>query len=215
MKQPAIMLFDLDDTLYPERDFLHSGWRAVAEASGIDPHEAYALMSSADNAFDALHERLPEFSIAEMLAVYRSHFPSITLSPGVEEALKGLRSLCEGIGIITDGRSVTQRNKINALGLEKYVDYISVSEEIGADKNSPEPFLRAMRHFGEDNLFIYAGDNIVKDFLWPNRLGWLTIMVEEPEYGRNIHNQHIKPATPEHMPNEIVGDIRNIVHKWM
>ena len=207
----TIILFDLDDTLYAERDFLHSGWRAVAKASGIDPAEAYALMSSADNAFDALHERVPEFAVADMLSIYRNHIPDISLPRDVAEMLGRLGELYGGTGIITDGRSITQRNKIKALGIELYFSYISISEEIGADKTCPEPFRLAMRHFGEDKRYIYVGDNIAKDFLWPNRLGWRTVMLEEPVIGRNIHSQHIKAPSAEHYPHIITGNIMNFV----
>ncbi|MDE6160297.1 MAG: HAD family hydrolase [Muribaculaceae bacterium] len=211
MMSDAIILFDLDDTLYAERDFLHSGWHAVAAASGIDPSEAYALMRSADNAFDALHERVPGFSVAEMLDIYRNHVPEISLPRGVAEMLGRLSDIYGGAGIISDGRSATQRNKIKALGIESYFSYISISEEIGADKTSPVPFRLAMRHFGEDKSYIYVGDNIAKDFLWPNRLGWRTVMLEEPVVGRNIHSQQITPPSAEHYPLIRTGNIMNLV----
>ena len=151
-----IVLFDLDDTLYHERDYQHSGWRAVAAEAAIrgflEADDAYNLMCHAPDAFDALHARCPDFPISDMVEIYRGHFPDIGLSDDVRNLLQRFRDNGYGTGIITDGRSIGQRNKIKALGLDKLVDYISISGEINADKHSDKPFVEAMRHFGEKNV---------------------------------------------------------------
>lgn len=211
MSRGTVVVFDLDDTLYPERDFLHSGWRAVACSSGLEPDRAYAVMSSADDAFDALHELVPDFSIAAMLGIYRNHIPKISLDEKVGYLLEQLRSAGVGIGIITDGRSATQRNKLSALGLERYVDYVSVSEEIGADKLTRVPFDKAMEFFGPESHFIYFGDNPAKDFLWPNRLGWHTVMLREPYPGRNIHPQDTAVLDTSFLPKVSVDTLDGVL----
>ena len=38
------------------------------------------------------------------------------------------------IGIITDGRSIQQRSKLEALGLYEYTNQVVISEEIGSEK---------------------------------------------------------------------------------
>lgn len=208
MTPTPLVAFDLDDTLYSERDFLHSGWRAVAreaERYGMDAAEAWHVMCTADNAFDALHARLPRMSVSEMLQVYRTHIPKITLYDEVADTLRRLRADGCATAVITDGRSISQRNKIAALGLEPLVDYVGVSEETGADKTSELPFRRAMEAF-PDSSYIYVGDNPAKDFMWPNRMGWLTVMLRESRPGLNIHPQTL-PADKERQPAHIIDRI--------
>lgn len=208
MTPVSVVAFDLDDTLYSERNFLHSGWRAVARVAathGMDADEAWHVMSTATDAFDALHACLPQMSVAEMLYVYRTHMPDIALHDGAADTIGRLRAHGCPIAIITDGRGLSQRNKIKALGLEPLVDYVSVSEEIGADKTSELPFRRLMEAF-PCCRYVYVGDNPSKDFAWPNRLGWLTVMLREASPGHNIHRQTLPPDAvyaPQHSISHI------------
>ena len=211
MTPAPVVAFDLDDTLYSEREFLHSGWRAVARAAasyGMEPDEAWRLMSTAPDAFDALHAALPQMAVAEMLHVYRTHIPDITLYPGASDVLAQLHADGCPLAIITDGRGLSQRNKLMALGLDGVADYVSISEEIGADKTSPLPFRRLMDAF-PGRQYIYVGDNPAKDFAWPNRLGWLTVMLREPHPGLNIHPQAV-PAEAIYAPQRTVATLADL-----
>lgn len=211
---PAV-LFDLDDTLFSERDFLHSGWHAVAheaEKRGLlGSAKAYELMTKAPDAFDALHEAYPEFSIADMLEVYRNHVPDIHLKPGAWQTVMQLRDAGASVGIITDGRSISQRNKIKALGLDTLVDYIGISEEIGADKHQAQPFLHAEEHFGMHRPYIYVGDNPAKDFAQANKLGWHTVMLRESSPGINIHPQTFAGPDTDCRPDFIINDLLGVI----
>lgn len=150
-----VIAFDLDDTLYFEHDFLESGLKAVAhelQRQGIlESHEAVRILHSKPTpaeCIDALVDVINHLhgegyiTVAEILRIYRSHFPSIALRDGTVTLLRELQRLRIRIALITDGRSETQRNKIRALGLDDYVnpDFIIISEETGADKTSPLPF---------------------------------------------------------------------------
>lgn len=211
---PAV-LFDLDDTLFFERDFLHSGWHAVAceaEKRGfMDIGKAYELMTKAPDAFDALHEAYPEFSIADMLEIYRNHMPDIHLKPGARQTVMQLRDAGAPVGIITDGRSISQRNKIKALGLDTLVDYIGISEEIGADKHQAQPFLHAEEYFGKHRPYIYVGDNPAKDFAQANKLGWHTVMLRESSPGINIHPQTFAGPDTDCRPDFIINDLPGVI----
>lgn len=211
---PAI-LFDLDDTLYSERDFLHSGWRAVAhEAENrglLESAKAYELMEKALDAFDALNEACPGFPIADMLDVYRNHMPDIHLKPGVRQTVMQLRDAGAPVGIITDGRSISQRNKIKALGLDTIVDYIGISAETGADKHQAQTFLHAEEHLGKHRPYIYIGDNPAKDFEQANKLGWHTVMLRESSPGVNIHPQTFAGLEADCRPDFIINDLPEVI----
>ena len=194
-----LIIFDLDDTLYKEIDYLKSAYREIAslvypvlKADYKDEDTVYHWMmenyQQGRNVFDELLRYPVPFSQEELLGIYREHQPSIALSDGAMEVLEYLKKVGHAIGLITDGRSRTQRNKIEALGLGKYVEpeLVLVSEETGFCKPALESYRYVMQRYPESE-YVYVGDNPKKDFYAPNQLGWMTICLKNE--GRNIHRQ--------------------------
>lgn len=218
----GVIAFDLDDTLYKERDFVRSGWMAVAKhieelnQGRITADELFDIMQNADNAFDALSAYLSEHSsligidIAEMLVIYRNHFPTICLDTLTKQTLGRIITEGYAIALITDGRAVTQRNKILALGLDRYADgnAIIISEEIGNDKNTPAPFELLRSRLGDVN-YTYVGDNPAKDFHYPNLMGWKTIMLRDVQ-GVNIHTQSTDKLAAEYRAQTTIDRLDQI-----
>lgn len=196
------VVFDLDDTLYKERDYLASGLRAVATAvatrCGIDADRLLGVMAPAANAFDALRSFLHGRSecippVEQLLDIYRNHRPQITLPDGSRLVLETLKKRGYRLGLITDGRSVGQRNKIEALGLERYFEpeAIIISEEAGGDKTSDIPYRTLCGHIGSlGPNSVFVGDNAAKDFRWGNLHGALTVMLRDSD-SVNIHPQSL------------------------
>lgn len=222
---PTLIAFDLDDTLYKERDFVASGYRAVARAladadTAFYYNEMVHVMANAPvNPFDSLAEYLVnrsiqqsishDFDIPWMVATYRNHFPDIKADDALailnELMAKGYR-----IGIITDGRATTQSNKIKALGLDRLIapENISISEIIGGEKYTPIPFQRMMKLNADIKRFIYVGDNPMKDFLWPNRLGWTTVQLNDD--GRNVHSQQVALPSDDYSPRHFISTLNEL-----
>ena len=212
--------FDLDDTLFKERHYVETGRRAVAREmavlSGVPSDELMKVMTEADDAFDALYERLSTTlaagaGIDTYLEIYRAHMPVLTLSDDTREGLEALKQAGVTLGIITDGRHTTQWNKIRALGLDHIVDnrYILVSGDLGYDKQTPEPFEELARRVGADR-YIYVGDNLTKDFHYPRKMGWTAVMLRDN--GENIHRQNIE-ATPEnYRPDIIIDNLTDLIN---
>jgi putative hydrolase of the HAD superfamily len=187
------VIFDLDDTLYPERAYAFSGFDAVATAFEDrlgDRTEAAAAMQrlfdteDRRRVFNALLAQLglPEDRqlIRRMIGVYREHRPTITLHRDADAALTRLRGR-HSLGLITDGPPASQWAKIDALGLRPRLDEIIVSGELGPDhaKPHPRPFeLMSQRLAVEASGCAYVADNPAKDFIAPNALGWVTIRIE-------------------------------------
>ena len=109
-------------------------------------------------------------------------------------------------GIITDGRKITQLNKIMALELDGYFDEIVISEDYGFEKPSKILFEVFMKD-GLSHSFCYIGDNIKKDFITPKKLGWATIGVLD---GKNIHKQDIEEYSGEYLPDTFIRDFKEI-----
>lgn len=189
-----MVIFDLDDTLFKEIDYLKSAYREIATMladRGIDNayDQMIAWRNDGINVFDAInsHYRLG-IPVATMVSRYRLHKPMISLTDDCKELLDTLTARHTEIGILTDGRSTTQHHKIDALGLYHYVaeHNIVISEEFGSEK----PDERNYRYFSDRNphdRYVYIGDNPIKDFITPNRLGWFTIGIVDN--GENIHKQ--------------------------
>lgn len=203
-KIPRVFIFDLDDTLYKECDFLKSAYRAIAlrlQALGVD--DAYPQMlawyEARGNVFKNVnqyyHLNIP---MEDYLNWYRGHRPQISLSDGADELLRGIIASGNKAGLITDGRSITQRNKIEALGLLQYMapEDMIISEAFGSEK----PDVRNYQYFRDkypQSELIYIADNPRKDFVTPNQLGWMTIGVLND--GRNIHPQNLD-VEKEYLP---------------
>lgn len=211
-----VVCFDLDDTLCKEIDYLKSAYREIAEyAAGhchgcSDPvlvvaHKAYEVMLAAyqegQNAFEELNKFLGlHLPVSDYLYIYRNHKPKIALSDDVVRMLDSLKEQSVRIGLITDGRSVQQHNKIEALGLRRWIDDadIVVSEEFGSEKPALANYEYFMKRYPECHDFTYIGDNPSKDFIAPNALGWMTICLKDD--GRNIHRQEVGNKDDMMMP---------------
>ena len=191
-----VICFDLDDTLYKEIDYLKSAYREIsAIAVGnnqIKAESAYEVMIKAymagGNAFNQLNSFLGiARPVKDYLDIYRNHKPDINLTEDVVTTLDKLKSAGCVIGLITDGRSVQQRQKIEALGLHRWIsdEDIVISEELGSEKPNPANYEYFMNRYSRKVEFYYVGDNPQKDFLAPNALGWTTICLRDN--GQNIH----------------------------
>lgn len=196
MSSFAAIVFDLDDTLYSEREYAYSGFTAVAEAFADrlgDPRDSAAsmrrLFDSEHRArvFNALLVELglnEEFKlVAAMIEVYRSHRPAIRLHNDAEVVLKKLRPEYR-LGLLTDGRSSTQGLKIDALGLRDRFDAILITSELGPGFGKPS--LRPFEFISTclqvvGSRTVYVADNPAKDFVGPNALGWMTVQIRRAD----------------------------------
>jgi putative hydrolase of the HAD superfamily len=201
---PRCVVFDLDDTLFDELDFVRSGYAAVAavvrerydhdSAQLLDERLAAGRLAGA---FQEVVQRagLPEAALSLMVETYRGHRPTIRPRPGARAALECIKRRDGVVGCITDGRSSTQRNKVAALGLEDLLSPLLISEETGHGKPDPHNFLELMRLVPAREYW-YVADNPAKDFIAPNGLGWTTVGVDSP---RGVHPGAAAPS-PAHRP---------------
>lgn len=202
-----VVVFDLDDTLYPEMDYVRSAYRAIATRYGADLLPRMLAAPNAREAFDSTG-----IDINEILDIYRTHKPDIKLPWQSLYVLESLRLAGNIIGLVTDGRSVTQRNKIEALGLERFLrpDLIMISEEVGSGKISGEAFNRIATETKGESRYLYIGDNPEKDFIAPNELGWLTIEVKRGGNGENIFSQKNEELSMPYRPKIIIEQLTEL-----
>ncbi len=174
------VIFDLDDTLYPEKDYVRSGFHAVAECfPGIKDmaNKLWLAFETGERPIDTVlmkEDRYSQENIEKALRIYRFHKPDISLYPGVKDLLERIRSNWK-IGIITDGRPDGQRAKLEALGLDQKVDEVIITDELGgAEFRKPcDVAFKIMRERMDVPFcqMMYVGDNLKKDFAAPQKLG--------------------------------------------
>lgn len=199
----AAVLFDLDDTLFPQASWLAGAWDAVsmaAEPFGVDPPQlrahlgAIAAEGSArgriiDRALVAVGaDHVP---VPPLLAAFRAHRPSVLPPyPGVAAALARLRSVVP-IGLVTDGDVDGQMAKLAALGLFDTFDAVVLSDTFGREfrKPNPRPFQAGLEQLGIDPAeAVFIGDHPEKDVVGSTSVGMRAIRVLTGEYS------HLRPA---------------------
>jgi FMN hydrolase / 5-amino-6-(5-phospho-D-ribitylamino)uracil phosphatase len=195
---PRALLFDLDDTLC---DYASARDRRLRLAFSLD-------LAAAD---PAAAGRDLDRMVADSLAMHphgADHFPELFRRHGVTDpavaeaamewyrvnrfhslalfadAATSLAALRPGrrLGLVTNGPTDVQREKIALLGVEPLVDFVLVSEEFGADKPDPAIFREALRLAGAETAeAVFVGDSAEHDVagaraagiraVWVNRSG--------------------------------------------
>jgi putative hydrolase of the HAD superfamily len=184
------VVFDVDDTLYLERDYVRSGFRAVAEwvraTLGREDFldRAWTAFEGGvrGSVFDhvlAEYGVAPNGIVAELVEVYRTHRPAISLLPDARGCLDRLRGPFR-LAAVTGGPAESQRAKVEALGLSGWLDPILLTHELGEGfaKPSTESFrvVEEMTGLAGDTC-AYVADNPAIDFAGPGARGWRTIRV--------------------------------------
>ncbi len=182
-KQPILgVIFDLDDTLYSEKQYVRSGYKAVAKLLGNE-NLTDRLWGYFEAGKPAIDELLNELGCMERkeecLEVYREQIPEITLYNGVSELIQELKNKGIKVGIITDGRVSGQKKKIQALELDDLVSDIIITDELGGiqfRKPCDIAFRIMQRRWGIPfEQIVYVGDNAEKDFQAPKKLGMRSV----------------------------------------
>ena len=211
---PALraIVFDLDDTLYPERAYVLSGFEAVAtwaeEYLGIPVAQGFAelrrlfddgVRGDTFNRWLESHGVNPDDWLPQMVQVYREHDPHIEPYPEVPKLLQRLRPRYR-LGLVTDGYAEVQKRKLTALGLTSCFDALVFSDESGREawKPSSRSFEIVLERLGVPGPeVVYVADNPAKDFLGARQVGMWTVRVRRPD---GLYS-HLEPPSLEHAPN--------------
>ncbi|MGH9112392.1 MAG: HAD family hydrolase [Acidimicrobiales bacterium] len=191
MTTRRLVAFDIDDTLYLERDYVRSGFAAVG-AWARDELGVPDLGDRAWAAFEAgvrrtiLDDALAGCGVAAtpelvgcLVEAYRSHVPAIDLPADARDWFDA-RPADRAVAVVTDGPLASQRAKAEALGLAALADPIVFTEALGPGMGKPHPagFEKVEAAVGlAGAACAYVADNPAKDFGGPRSLGWRTVRV--------------------------------------
>jgi putative hydrolase of the HAD superfamily len=203
-----VFVFDLDDTLYGERDFEKSGIKFVYDYLKIDTIDLDSILNSRTNWIELIvSQPSNDFTTESILELYRNHMPKIELYSDAKIFLQKLISLRIEMSLITDGRSMTQRTKLKALGIENIFNKIIISDEVKSEKPSELNYKMVMSNVSSKE-YVYIADNTQKDFITPNKLGWTTICLLDK--GQNIHKQNFELSN-EYLPKFTINSFEEII----
>jgi putative hydrolase of the HAD superfamily len=192
MRRTVCAVFDIDDTLYLERDYVRSGFEAAGNWAAmwlrIDDFAERCWSSfmagRRNRIFDEVLRESGKEPAAELISalveIYRTHTPNIALATDAAEAL-GLLARTALIAVVSDGPAVSQSRKAEALGLTSFAAPILLTEVMG--RQFCKPHARAFEQVQEcrpADVYIYVADNPLKDFVAPKRLGWATVRLRRP-----------------------------------
>ncbi|MBN2021472.1 MAG: HAD family hydrolase [Pirellulales bacterium] len=222
MESCGAIIFDLDDTLCPERQYVQSGMRAVAVwihakfglpvESSVRELLTFVGSGSRGNTFNHWledHSLDPENWVPEMVRVYREHEPTLTPYPETAPLLEQLRRHYR-LGIVTDGYLEVQRRKVKASGLAGLFDEIVYSDQLGRDawKPSPRPFILILDKLTTAaHQAVYVGDNPLKDFRGARHVGMATIRVR---HAAGFYRD-VEPPTIDDAPDWTVSSLAEVL----
>lgn len=188
------IVFDLDDTLISEIDYIKSGFKYVSKIISdrykLDNNEVYEVMrelfkESSKNVFnrvlDNFNIKYKKEEVLYLVKEYREHKPNIEFYKDVIPTINKLRNNGYKLGIITDGYKETQNKKIDVLNCKTLFDEIIITDELGKEYWKPhERSYKLMSKKLNVDLseMVYIGDNEAKDFVTANLLGVKTIRIE-------------------------------------
>lgn len=214
-----VLVFDMDDTLFPEEEYVFSGYDAVA-AWIEEKHGMTGFAGRARQVYESgpknrvFNEVLPDLglpddaqSIRELIDVYRNHTPKIRLFDDAAWALEHYSAQVP-LGLISDGYLSAQRNKFKALEISHYFAKVVLTDELGREcwKPSPVPYqVIADALPAGINGYAYVGDNPHKDFIAPRQLGWRTVRVsrESGQYAATDRD-------PSHDADVLIRSLRDL-----
>ena len=185
---PSLVIFDLDDTLYPYEPSHRAGTEALTRFAAMELGvKERAFLDVWDSALKKVkgrlgatgssHNRLlygheaiemlglrsqPALALALEQEYWREYMLAAKLRPGAWDLLSSLRYNNLPIAIVTDLTAQIQFRKLVHLELDQVVDHVVTSEEAATDKIGLEPFRvlfdRLPRQ--ESNHVWFVGDSV-------------------------------------------------------
>ena len=227
-------LFDLDDTLYDHsQPFVHAYRAVFADRYALDVHrlymrhrvysqeafvrnekkeitreEMYIYRTTAamrDFGYVITAEEALQFQQAYAELQYR-----LTLDETMIEILDYCKKTGQFVQVITNGPSKHQRAKINALGLDRWINTADavISSETGYRKPDKEIFELARQHFSLDiNQTFFVGDSPETDIRGAVLAGWKTIWLDRGYFEKP---DDVNPDFIVHDERELLQLIRDL-----
>ena len=193
-----VLVFDVDDTLYKEKDYVRSGFMAVARSLSPILGKSPKLLNGRliellqqqgrGKVFDSLlkaHGKHSRRLVRRCVSCYRLHEPKIHLHKAGKNCLHRFRHL--PLYIVTDGNKIAQSAKVRALDLDSKVKKIVITHRYGVRYAKPSPhcfwIIQKLERVYTSRI-LYVGDNPDKDFVGIRSHGFRTLRVLTGPYSK-------------------------------
>jgi putative hydrolase of the HAD superfamily len=221
---PRGVLLDLDDTILDDTGTIEPCWRYACASqpdARIDPDTLYEAIERTRAWFWSDPERhrvgrldldaaaraivaqsLTDIGADPLLAetisrTYRQRRIDI-LEPcvGAVETVRWLREQGCRLALVTNGASVTQRNKVSRYGLLELFDTILIEGELGFGKPDPRVYMRALKDLNVTAVDAWMiGDHLEFDVAQPQKMGlhgiWIDARGQGVPPGRDVRPHRI------------------------
>ncbi len=253
MIRQTALIFDMDDTLYRRTDPFDLAYKEqfgeypssvsgslypVFRHHGNEVFEASmdGSMSMRDMYIYRIRETMKDIgvSIDDETALafqerYSWHQKHIQLAPGLEDLFRELSGDPQVfLGVITNGTSAHQREKYQALGMDRFIseEHFLASGDIGINKPDPEILQIAQHRWDLDpSRTWYIGDSYEHDMVCAAAAGWqgiwlmreessadrLTASSEENDSIEGKKRQGTVPCLLAHSEQELITQIHQLL----
>lgn len=212
-KEIKAIFFDVDDTLFDSTTLAKMARMNAVKAMiecGLpirNVQKGYSLLmkivekygSNYDEHFDRLLETLgcnrdPKIIAAGIVAYHDTKLAYIKPNPDVVPTLIALRDKGCKLGVVSNGRSIKQWEKLIRLGLHHFFDVVVISEDVGSEKPQSEIFKAAIKELGvKPEEAVYAGDDLETDIFGANSAGLISIRLVKKKPREPILNKEMRP----------------------
>ncbi|MDO5834920.1 MAG: TIGR02253 family HAD-type hydrolase [Methanobacterium sp.] len=190
------VFFDIDDTLYDTSGFAKLARKAALQAMidaglPLSQQEAYLLLrkiikekgSNYDKHFNILTKRVmgeekPLLIALGMITYHNVKFALLRLFPDTMSTLIYLKKRDYQMGVISNGLTIKQWEKLIRLGLYHFFNEVVTSQEAGSEKPECEIFQLALERMdckAEESVMI--GNKFSEDILGATKAGMSAILV--------------------------------------
>ena len=218
------VFFDIDDTLYDTSGFAELARKAALRAmidAGLpmSQQDAYLLLreiikekgSNYNKHFNILTKRVLgeenyRLIALGMITYHNVKFALLRLFPDTMSTLIYLKKNNYHLGVISNGLTIKQWEKLIRLGLYHFFDDVVTSEEAGSEKPQKEIFEMALNRMEcQAEKSIMIGNKFSEDIIGAINSGMSAILVNS-----QLTEEEKKIIKDENMDVQVIGDIGEI-----
>ena len=158
MASKSLYIFDFDGLLFDTERVYRDGWRATFDKVGLDMPDAELetwVGKSIDDTRAVIAERFGDPELFDRLYAIREEFVygvidqgGVVAKPYAIEALTALHQAGVPVCIVSSSWRKRVMTILERVGAEGLVDYMVCAEDVERRKPNPDPYLKALEHFG-------------------------------------------------------------------
>ncbi|WP_409200769.1 TIGR02253 family HAD-type hydrolase [Methanobrevibacter sp. DSM 116169] len=219
-----VVFFDIDDTLLDTSSFAVMARKAaidsiVENGLPLEKEEAYELLkeiikekgSNYDKHFNILTKRVldkedPLLIALGMITYHNVKFSLLRPYPKTNDILIYLKSKGYRLGVISNGITIKQWEKLLRLNLYPFFDEVITSGEVGFEKPSPYIFEEALKRMeGNPEKCTMIGNKFKEDVMGAVNAGMSAIYVNP-----NPKQEELDRIKDENLDIKVISNIRDV-----